>query len=98
MCGSGTGGIEPQLKGKFMENYANLGGDSGVLAYQISSDFIIVQFKSGQDTFYKYTYVSAGNSAIETMKNLARQGQGLNSYISTNKPQYVSKGSSLSGL
>lgn len=74
-----------------MEPYKNLGGDSGVAAYQLGGDFIIVQFKSGQWTVYTYTYQSAGSSAVETMKSLARQGHGLNSYISMNKPGYASK-------
>jgi hypothetical protein len=81
-----------------MEPYSNLSGDSGVLAYQIGSDYLIVQFKQGQYTFYKYTYSSAGNLVIENLKNLARQGRGLNSYISTNKPPYSSKSTYLSGL
>lgn len=81
-----------------MEPYKNLGGNSGVVAFQIGSDFIIVQFREGRYTFYKYTYISAGSAAIETMKRLARQGQGLNSYISTNQPGYSSQASSLEGL
>lgn len=81
-----------------MEPYKNLGGNSGVVAFQIGGDFIIVQFREGQYTFYKYTYMSAGSIAIETMKRLARQGQDLNSYISTNKPDYSSRAASLIGL
>jgi hypothetical protein len=81
-----------------MEPYSNLNGDSGVLAYQIGADYIIVQFKTGHYTFYKYTYSSAGNLVIETLKNFARQGRGLNSYISTNKPAYNSKATNVGGL
>jgi len=81
-----------------MQPYSNLSGDSGVLAYQIGAVYIIVQFKHGQYTFYKYTYASAGSGVIETLKALAQQGRGLNSYISTNKPGYSSKASSLAGL
>ena len=81
-----------------MEPYKNLSGQSGVLAYGIGATYIIVQFNAGQYTFYKYTYVSAGSSAVETMKSLAQQGQGLNSYISTYKPGYSSKATSLAGL
>lgn len=81
-----------------MQTYSNLSGNSSVLAYQIGGDYIIVQFKTGQYTFYKYTYTSSGSSAVEILKNLAQQGRGLNSYISTNKPAYSSKASSLAGL
>lgn len=81
-----------------MERYKNLSGQSGVLAYGIGGDYIIVQFDAGQYTFYKYTYISAGNSAVETMKNLARVGRGLNSYVSTYKPGYSLKTSSLAEL
>ena len=81
-----------------MQTYSNLGGDSGVLAYQIGDDNIIVQFNKGQDTFYKYTYSSTGSPVVEVLKNLARHGRGLNSYISTNKPGYSLKAASLSGL
>ena len=64
-----------------MEHYANLGGISGVNEYEVGSDFIRVVFKDG--SVYLYTYSSAGSQAIEHMKKLARQGHGLNSYIST---------------
>lgn len=64
-----------------MERYKNLGGDSGVVAYEIGSDFIRVQFSDGE--IYLYTYASAGSHHIEHMKQLARNGQGLNSFINT---------------
>lgn len=73
-----------------MVTYQNLGGDSGVVAYQIGSDSIEVRFSDG--SCYLYTYLSAGNQAIEKMKALAIAGQGLNSYISTIvKMGYASK-------
>lgn len=81
-----------------METYSNLSGTSGVLAYQLGGNHITVQFRVGQYTFYKYTNTSAGSGVVEVLKNLARQGKGLNSYISTNKPDYSSKAASLSGL
>lgn len=74
-----------------MEQYKNLSGNSGVVAFQIGNDYIKVQFKDGRFTLYTYTYQSASSVAIENMKALAVRGQGLNSYISTNKPQYSSK-------
>jgi hypothetical protein len=74
-----------------MQPYANHSGKSNVKAYQTGADFIIVEFQSGRETIYEYTNDSAGASAIEQMKQLAVQGQGLNSYIATHKPGYASK-------
>lgn len=62
-----------------MTPYKNLGGDSNVIAFNIGADFIEVQFHDG--SLYLYTYNSAGSSNIERMKVLARQGEGLNSFI-----------------
>lgn len=64
-----------------MERYKNLGGDSGISAYENGSDFIRVQFNDG--AIYLYTYASAGSDNIERMKHLANQGQGLNTFINT---------------
>lgn len=64
-----------------MERYRNLGGDSGVAAYEIGADFIRVQFSDG--SIYLYTYTSAGSSNVEHMKQLAGNGQGLNAFINT---------------
>lgn len=62
-----------------MEKYMNLSGKSGVVAYEIGSDFIRVQFKDG--SVYLYIYENPGKFDVEKMKELARQGSGLNSYI-----------------
>jgi hypothetical protein len=62
-----------------MERYRNLGGDSGIVAYESGPDFIRVQFSDG--AIYLYTYASAGAQNIEYMKQLASSGQGLNSFI-----------------
>ena len=82
-----------------MQPYANLSGQSGVKAYQIGSNYIIVEFKFGRETFYKYTYSSASNASVEHMKNLAIHGRGLNTFVSTKpQPNYFSKSSTLAGL
>lgn len=62
-----------------MTNYSNNGGDSGIKAYEILEEGIIVQFSS--NVKYLYNYSSAGVSKIEDMKKLAIKGEGLNSYI-----------------
>lgn len=73
-----------------MERYKNLGGDSGVSAYEIGAESITVQFNTG--AVYLYTYRSAGSANIEKMKLLAVAGKGLNSFIMRNvKKGYESK-------
>lgn len=62
-----------------MIDYSNRGGDSGISAYEIKEDGIVVQFSTG--TKYLYTNMSAGASNIEEMKKLATIGKGLNSFI-----------------
>ena len=64
-----------------MQRYKNLSGQSGVEAFDIADDSIIVWFKAGHTRTYLYTYASAGRQAIERMKELALAGNGLNSYI-----------------
>ena len=72
-----------------MERYKNLGGDSGVIAYEIGDTSTKVAFSDG--SLYWYTYGSAGQYNIDKMKELAIAGRGLNSFINTsvrkNMPQ-----------
>lgn len=63
-----------------MERYRNSGGDSGVSAYEIGSDYILVKF-SGTARTYRYSYRKAGQNHVENLKRLAKSGSGLNSYI-----------------
>ena len=62
-----------------MEQYANRGGDSGVVTYDIEDEFIKVGFSDG--SLYLYTYASPGAADVEHMKTLARRGEGLNEFI-----------------
>lgn len=66
-----------------MNHYANRGGNSNVLSYEIGNDFVAVNFKGTSKT-YVYSYRSAGSNNVETMKQLAENGSGLNSYIMLN--------------
>lgn len=68
-----------------MEKYKNLNRISAVESYEISDTFIKVKFYK-TNKIYTYTYVSAGKENVETMKILALNGRGLNSYIN----KYVS--------
>lgn len=66
-----------------MTPYLNLSGDSNVLAYSIAIGSITVEFRTGSTRFYEYTDQSAGAAAVKEMQQLARQGRGLNAFIST---------------
>lgn len=73
-----------------MPLYRNSGGDSGVYSYEIGNDRIIVTFST--NVTYEYTYASASLQHIENMKDLAKLGQGLNSYINKHvKKRYSRK-------
>lgn len=63
-----------------MQPYANKSGNSGVVAFTIGSDFIVVAFTGG--ALYTYDYATAGKKHVEAMKTLARDGRGLSTYIS----------------
>ena len=62
-----------------MQTYKNLGGNSGISAYEIFDDYIAIQFSDG--SIYEYSKMSAGSDNIEQMKILACNGQGLNSFV-----------------
>ena len=74
-----------------MITYTDVDHDSNVEAYEVFEERIVVKFKSGKNQFYEYTYSSAGSTSVEQMKILALVGEGLNSFISTNRPAYLSK-------
>lgn len=62
-----------------MVRYRNLIGNSGVHSYEFLDNAIKVMFCDGK--IYLYDYFKAGASNIERMKFLARNGQGLNTFI-----------------
>ena len=64
-----------------MPRYANQGGNSGVVSYEISPTSITVRFSDGSE--YRYTEGSAGSANIRAMHGLARSGRGLNAFINT---------------
>ena len=65
-----------------MERYGNTSGDSGVVAYTVGRDFIVVKFRDGGR--YRYDYASTGRAEVDEMKRLAILGRGLAAYINTN--------------
>jgi hypothetical protein len=60
--------------------YADLNGNSGVVAYRCGRDWMDVKFVDGE--IYRYDIRSAGAAAIRQMKLLAALGSGLATYIS----------------
>ena len=65
-----------------MENYCDTRGDSGVSAFEVGADFIIVRFTKGGT--YLYDYFTTGSYHVNNMIRLARLGNGLNGYINLN--------------
>lgn len=69
-----------------MQSYSsNSGKKSGVTAYEIGEDFIIVRFGTAD---YKYSYSSCGQSTTELMKGFALASEGLSTFISQADPAY----------
>lgn len=66
-----------------MKKYLNNGGSSNVEAYELGATYIDVKFFKTPKV-YRYSYHSAGREKVETMKELACKGSGLNSYIMRN--------------
>ena len=62
-----------------MQPYANRGGNSSVVAFEIGEDAITIQFQGGST--YLYDYSLPGTAHVEQMKALAIQGMGLSSYV-----------------
>ena len=63
-----------------MQRYKNHSGGSGVVAYDIGNGSITVQFAGGDR--YMYTDESTGPGNVAAMQRLARDGQGLATFIS----------------
>lgn len=57
---------------------------SGISSYEIGDEYIRVRFSKKGDVF-TYSYNRAGHTHVENMKELAKRGRGLNTYIN----QYV---------
>ncbi len=77
-------------RGKKMREYKDIGGDSGVAAFESNHDAIAVTFKD--QSKYLYTLSSVGPIHLANMKRLAEKGDGLNSYINRNvRKKYAAK-------
>jgi hypothetical protein len=65
-----------------MRPYRDRSGRSGVAAYEILEDGIVVAFKGGGT--YRYDVHHPGRLAVAVMKRLAAEGRGLSTYITRN--------------
>jgi hypothetical protein len=72
-----------------MERYLNLSGKSGVAFFELVPDFVRVFCKDGGR--YLYNHATTGRSNIDTMKTLAKAGQGLNTFINANVRKMYAK-------
>lgn len=64
-----------------MTRYLNRFGDSGVVAYDLPPDAIMVKFRNSlQVHLYSHTHTGAGHASC--MKRLVRAGKGVTTYIS----------------
>lgn len=76
-----------------MQSYYSIspitGKPTGIRGYDYDAESITVYFTSG--AVYHYTYDTAGESDIETMKRLADAQEGLNTFLTKNKPGFAWK-------
>lgn len=70
-----------------MQNYYSKSGkQSGVIAYELGTDYIRVRFRQGEE--YTYSYNDAGKATVEQMKLLALNSEGLSTFIAQVKPAF----------
>jgi AraC-like DNA-binding protein len=70
-----------------MTPYSSTSGKkSGVTAYSLGHDFIIVEFENFKR--YKYSYRTAGKRVVDHMKALALASEGLSTFIAQNEPGF----------
>lgn len=62
-----------------MERYGNFSGTSGIRAYELRQDAIVVEFRRGG--CYLYDHTKPGAHHVAAMRELAVAGSGLNAYI-----------------
>ena len=63
-----------------LTRYRNRSGHSGVRAYTLLGDGIVVEFHTG--ALYLYGHRRPGAATVTRMKSLARGGRGLSTFIS----------------
>jgi hypothetical protein len=70
----------PAMRVPALRRYANHSGHSGVAAYAIRGDGLLVEFNDGK--LYFYSLEVPGRRHVERMQSLAEAGTGLSTYIS----------------
>lgn len=63
-----------------MKRYRNLSGYSGVAAYALQADAVLVRFLDSARV-YRYSHAHAGAEHVQRMQQLAQEGRGLATYI-----------------
>ncbi len=63
-----------------MEHYQNKSGKSPITRFLIEDGKITVWYDD--DTSYSYSYARAGKPIVDKIKELAKSGEGLATYIS----------------
>lgn len=58
------------------------GGATGVTAYALGADFLIVRFRNRPEETYVYNDLRPGPAHCAAMRRLAQAGSGLTGYIS----------------
>lgn len=61
------------------QGYAQLAGDTGIVAYATGPDSIAIEFRDGAR--YLYTADSSGGDNVQRMKQLAARGIGLTTFV-----------------
>jgi hypothetical protein len=56
-------------RGRAVQAYKDLSGNSGVTAYELGPDYIDIEFKGG--SVYRYDQMIPGKRKLESMKVLA---------------------------
>jgi hypothetical protein len=68
------------------------GNDAGVAFYAIDQDAIALRFASDERHFYVYSYYAPGAPHVARMKELARAGRGLTTYVNQQvRDRYAAK-------
>ena len=70
-----------------MKRYNTTSGrESNIVSYDVGNDYIIIEYSDSKK--FKYSHNSAGAMAVETMKVLAKNQNGLTTYITEKNPGF----------
>ncbi|WP_395022943.1 hypothetical protein [Dongia sp.] len=72
-----------------LQPYGN--GATGVTAFAVRDDFIIVRFKNSARDTYVYDREKPGPEQLERMKWILRKGSGLTTYINRHVRDYAER-------